>query len=219
MPEAEAAVSLPEGETGIPALDATNRLSDRLQAAMLGAETDVLTECKNRSALDKIINTFQPRSDLAIVFIDLASFKSINDTYGHNVGDTVLKQLALKLKELFRVAAEEDLLFRYGGDEFVLICTLHPNKQPTTLDDLVAHIQQRLESISIQITLADGCTTSPTTADYGIVTHQHANKQAQFDLSDLIRQADAKMYIYKNTRKARANEENGLAPTQQPTTS
>ena len=57
------------------------------------------------------------RYKLAVFFLDLNSFKPINDTYGHEVGDLVLERVAERLKTLFR---ESDLLARAGGDEFVV---------------------------------------------------------------------------------------------------
>ena len=56
-------------------------------------------------------------SKLALFFLDLNSFKPINDTYGHEVGDLVLKHVADRLKTLFR---ESDLMARAGGDEFII---------------------------------------------------------------------------------------------------
>lgn len=57
--------------------------------------------------------------NLACLVIDIDNFKQINDTYGHEVGDLVLKDLAEKLKETFK--REEDIVARFGGEEFVVL--------------------------------------------------------------------------------------------------
>jgi diguanylate cyclase (GGDEF)-like protein len=57
--------------------------------------------------------------NLACLVVDIDNFKQINDTYGHEVGDLVLKDLAEKLKETFK--REEDIVARFGGEEFVVL--------------------------------------------------------------------------------------------------
>jgi diguanylate cyclase (GGDEF)-like protein/PAS domain S-box-containing protein len=84
---------------------------------------DMLTEIPNRTLLmDKLngaialMNT-QP-GNAALLFIDIDHFKKINDTYGHNVGDTVIKQVAYRIEE---VIGEREMLARIGGDKFVVM--------------------------------------------------------------------------------------------------
>ena len=89
------------------------------------ARHDSLTDLPNRYMFNEIINNEILRSKreeniFAIVFIDLDGFKNINDYYGHNVGDELLVQSAERFKHEVR---ETDYLFRFGGDEFVMILT------------------------------------------------------------------------------------------------
>lgn len=72
---------------------------------------------------------------LCLLFIDLDFFKMINDNFGHPVGDEVLKQFAISLKNAVR---ESDLIFRYGGDEFTIIL-------PETSKDDAIKIAQRIK--------------------------------------------------------------------------
>ena len=84
---------------------------------------DALTGALNRRALDLILNSqFQvakiTNKPLSIALIDIDDFKMINDTYGHIIGDCVLKRLAQELKRSIR---DVDLIFRYGGEEFLIL--------------------------------------------------------------------------------------------------
>ena len=86
---------------------------------------DVLTQLPNRNFL----NEFVPRvlaqarrqdQPVAFLFIDLDGFKPINDLYGHDAGDALLKEVALRMQSIVR---ETDLVVRLGGDEFLMILT------------------------------------------------------------------------------------------------
>jgi diguanylate cyclase (GGDEF)-like protein len=99
-------------------LAVTNR---RLQEAAL---TDVLTGFPNRRyAIERFQQEWQAsnrsKRPLACMVIDIDNFKSINDTYGHDVGDVVLKQTAQAIKSGLRA---QDVICRTGGDEFLVIC-------------------------------------------------------------------------------------------------
>ena len=78
---------------------------------------DALTGLYNRSAYDFMRHDLD-MSRNALLLVDLDKFKSVNDTYGHDVGDLVLKRVAEVLRYSFR---STDLVFRLGGDEFVVI--------------------------------------------------------------------------------------------------
>ncbi|ABZ75621.1 diguanylate cyclase [Shewanella halifaxensis HAW-EB4] len=86
------------------------------------ANHDYLTGLKNRTGLDTgvdySIKALSYGRKLAIFFIDLNKFKVLNDTLGHDVGDEILKEAALRIKESVRV---NDAVYRFGGDEFVVI--------------------------------------------------------------------------------------------------
>jgi diguanylate cyclase (GGDEF)-like protein len=87
------------------------------------AYCDTLTKLPNRRSLDEKISYIMLRSQrsqkyCALVFIDLDNFKPLNDTYGHNVGDLLLIEVANRLKNNIR---KLDAVARIGGDEFVII--------------------------------------------------------------------------------------------------
>ena len=88
------------------------------------AYTDALTGVPNRRAFNTLINTnfeFAKRANqpLTIVMVDVDGFKSLNDQYGHITGDKALRAVA---KHLTRLVRARDVVARYGGDEFVIIC-------------------------------------------------------------------------------------------------
>ena len=94
------------------------------------ASHDSLTGLYNRSAFEKFRQEL-PLEDMALLLIDVDHFKTVNDTYGHDVGDRALRAVAAILRESFR---SEDLVCRIGGDEFAVIMA-HAGKE---LRDLIA---------------------------------------------------------------------------------
>ena len=86
------------------------------------ANYDTLTELPNRgyfqSQLEEAVKRAQRRDGLALMYFDIDRFKRINDTYGHDTGDQVIRMFAQRVRALLR---ESDFLARLGGDEFVLI--------------------------------------------------------------------------------------------------
>lgn len=97
-------------------------VSDRERFQFL-ANTDALTECLNRRALVEKLRDELDRAErynhrLSVLMVDLDHFKSINDSFGHLVGDAVLRQMGELLREQARTV---DVVARYGGEEFVIV--------------------------------------------------------------------------------------------------
>lgn len=85
------------------------------------AEIDPLTKILNRRALEEKIKDINPyENSMCVMMIDIDKFKNINDTYGHGVGDEVLKELVTVVQKQIR---QYDIFARWGGEEFVLIVT------------------------------------------------------------------------------------------------
>ena len=113
------------------------------------ATHDELTGLANRVLLKDRLNTavaFHQRQSLgmAVLFIDLDGFKNINDTYGHDVGDELLQQVAVRLQGCVR---SSDTVVRFGGDEFVLLLTgLHsPNEAAYVAEKVLRLMQKEFE--------------------------------------------------------------------------
>ncbi len=117
-------------KTSINALVLNERLRDEIimhqqtkQRLHAMATNDSLTELSNRRSLFNRLTTLIKEAHrytrrFAVIFIDLDDFKRINDAYGHETGDMVLKEVARRLKEQTR---EVDIIARLGGDEFVIV--------------------------------------------------------------------------------------------------
>jgi len=120
------------------------------------ASRDSLTGLFNRSRLQQIEKSKNSIfSDITILFIDLDNFKSINDTWGHNAGDVIIKEFA----ELIRkVARPTDIPIRLGGDEFIIIL---PQTDSEGASQLAERIQKQLKSqIGFKAALAEVLTES-----------------------------------------------------------
>ncbi len=101
------------------------RIKDINEKLRLLSITDELTGLYNRRRLyeefdREIVSSERYKKSLSIILIDIDNFKSINDRYGHNIGDLVLKQFADILKSKLR---STDIIGRWGGEEFIVVCT------------------------------------------------------------------------------------------------
>ncbi len=159
------------------------------------SQTDALTGLDNRRYLnERIDEMFQHAQRLnepfSLVMCDLDKFKSVNDTYGHQAGDEVLKQLAAILKE---EAREIDRVGRYGGEEFMLLLP------GTVLDAAVTFAERVRKRIAGNTFTFDGGTLQRT-ASFGVSGWPHPG----IDDSDaLVRTADDALYVAKETGRDR----------------
>jgi len=107
------------------------------------AHYDVLTDLPNRALfreqLDQALKAVQRGEQLAVLYIDIDEFKSVNDALGHPVGDELLKAVAGRLRGCLRAT---DFVARLGGDEFAVIQTRV--RQPSDTTDLVARIYRAI---------------------------------------------------------------------------
>ena len=104
----------------------TQQLKHKQEQLIFLSEHDPLTNLVNRRAFDKalenaIVKANRTQCKLAIFFIDLDDFKSVNDTFGHEAGDAILVEVASRITAAIR---ESDFVGRFGGDEFVICLDL-----------------------------------------------------------------------------------------------
>ncbi|WP_165442902.1 sensor domain-containing diguanylate cyclase [Senegalia massiliensis] len=144
---------------------------------------DSLTGLYNRDYFIKRLQ--EKKSHFSFIIIDLDKFKFINDTYGHMMGDEVLKIFAKKFKKTF---GEEQILARYGGDEFVGIINI---KDKNKLDEKI----NRLKNIFREPILIDDSYVK-IEFSYGI-SFSFNNK----NINNLFKTADRKMYKNKETKR------------------
>ncbi len=174
-------------------LDDISRLRQSEERLSYLAHHDALTGTANRTFLlswfDKVKTALEQDEQLALLFIDLDRFKPINDSFGHGVGDEVLRVLAARLQT--QIDANE-LVARIGGDEFVMIW-----RRPVTETALMARAEQLLTRLKAPMQVA-GYELS-VGASIGISFYPEQG----LELDTLLRYADTAMYeakTYSNTR-------------------
>ena len=155
---------------------------------------DPLTNLYNRRYLDETLARELHRADrsgtsVSVLMMDIDGFKTFNDTYGHDAGDTALRQVAGTLREHVRV---EDVVCRYGGEEFVVVAGVDAAEAANRAEHLraaISHIQLDWH----------GQLLGAITASFGVATYPaHASSQ-----DDLVRAADAALYDAKNNGRDR----------------
>jgi diguanylate cyclase (GGDEF)-like protein len=158
------------------------------EAARAEAQTDPLTGLANRRALEQattsVLGIYQQLGDVtAILFIDIDHFKRVNDTFGHAVGDQVLRRVADTLRERIR---QGDFLARYGGEEFVIALS------GATTEDAVI-IAESLRRRMAEVDFRDLCGELPVRISVGVAAATGPVAEAEA----LISSADAAMYEAK----------------------
>ena len=125
-----------------------NDIYDKNEAAQMlikhQADHDALTDLLNRGSYDRILDLYlsnQKESPFALILVDVDVFKSVNDTYGHAVGDKILKRVANLLLTTFRSI---DYVCRIGGDEFAIIMVEMTPDLSYTIKEKVAAINEQL---------------------------------------------------------------------------
>ena len=152
--------------------------------------TDALTGTRNRRFFDEVIGRELQRhrrykTPLSIVFIDVDKFKAINDTLGHETGDRVLRDVAGFLLRNFR---EADYVFRWGGDEFLLLITCHEAEAVRRATD----VQRAFAASDLVADLPGGVGLS-----FGSVEVPNETT----DIMPLVQAADERMYADKKRRQ------------------
>lgn len=162
------------------------------------SQHDHLTGLLNRRAMKKLLNyelnmlrNSKINGSLVLILGDIDNFKKINDTFGHNVGDIVLKELAGVLKRVFR---KNDLLCRWGGEEFVIVL-------PSTKAEFIHIIKDRILSNVSSIKLPN---KNPVTATFGMIICPNGTKTT---IEELVERADELLYLGKKNGKDRIEME------------
>ena len=155
------------------------RRSERLRHA---AEHDPLTGLLNRGAYDVLSSDYTDHT--ALLLIDVDHFKEVNDTYGHDIGDAVLKKVASLLTSAFRAS---DYPCRIGGDEFAVIMT-------GITPDLSHVIEDKIAQLTKGLSESDG-KVPPVTLSIGIAFSEELRDRGD-DLT-VFKAADRALYTIK----------------------
>ena len=169
----------------------TRELQDKSEILKYQAEHDALTKLPNRLLfLDRLQQALKharrKKQTVSILFLDLDRFKEVNDTYGHEAGDKLLKHVTARLKESVR---EEDTVARLGGDEFtVILQNLTQREVVKVVDKIMNNMQTpfHISDIELFITFSIGISNYPDDGDTSEI---------------LLRNADTAMYKAKDSGK------------------
>jgi len=168
---------------------AITTLAARMVAAQSDASTDLLTDLPNRSSIIgalfiEVERSLRYRRPLAVAFADIDHFKTINDTYGHEAGDVVLRGVAEILRQNIRAS---DRAGRYGGEEFMLMLPETSVGEAAVLADKL-----RLLVGGSRFEMPDG-TLVNVTISIGVT----GGIGDRLRVDELVREADAAMYSAK----------------------
>lgn len=151
------------------------------------AHTDPLTGLGNRRTLEQTLQTWElEKTPFSVMSVDVDFFKQVNDTYGHDVGDRVLQQLAQHMRDCAR---EEDVFCRVGGEEFLILL-------PRTAQHVAQQVAERLRQ---QVAQADMAPVRHVTISVGIA---HWPGSA-LDVAQVMKFADEMLYRAKRQGRNR----------------
>lgn len=169
---------------------------------------DVLTHLPNRRLLDdrlhQVLSTSKRHGGYsALMFLDLDNFKSLNDSYGHALGDALLVDAAARLKKCVR---EMDTVARFGGDEFVILISELGNTQTESTEQALAIAEKIRQALSHPYILqaqqaanAGSSITHQSTVSMGVAVF--SSEQAHQE--DIFKWADVAMYQAKDEGRNR----------------
>jgi len=165
------------------------------------ATIDALTQCYNRRELNRLIelhvsNARRYGKDLSVIMFDLDHFKQINDDYGHQAGDEVLKHIAETIRFKIR---KGDYLARYGGEEFIIVL---PDTAISKATDMAERIRKSVEHTE---TITADAIVIRATASFGVASLAEDSSE-----HCLLAAVDAMLY------KAKHNGRNTIASAWQP---
>lgn len=144
---------------------------------------DSLTKLLNRRSFDLMMKYRDCKKSITVIYIDVNDFKQINDLYGHEEGDRVLKSVADVLRQTLR---REDHIYRVGGDEFVITASIRDEKE----------VKRVLDNIKTKISEDEYLKRFHVTLGIGYAVDGKIN-----DLKTMIKEADNWMYTDKQKKK------------------
>ncbi|AZY95599.1 sensor domain-containing diguanylate cyclase (plasmid) [Paracoccus sp. Arc7-R13] len=180
-------------------LRARNALQGQTRALELLASRDELTGLLNRRAATHSIQTLiaaadEAETDVTVLLLDIDRFKAINDNYGHDAGDNVLRQLGAALQSTVRL---HEVVGRYGGEEFILAIAAN--------DELAARsLNQRVHAAAASVS-GPG---APVTVSVGLCRRFRSDAPV---LQEVVKAADRALYKAKASgRNCSIIEQNGI---------
>jgi len=176
----------------------------KLQADLQNqALTDPLTGLMNRGAFDDAVNVAvghgrRQADQFALLMLDLDNFKAVNDSLGHHTGDALLREVGRRLTGVVRTT---DSVSRLGGDEFAILTG------PGMSAEAAHALAQKVTDAFV-----DPCTVGDSDVPVGASVGVAVFPAHGTDGDELLRNADAAMYLAKRTKRGHAMYRNGLPP-------
>ncbi|MCO5131269.1 MAG: PleD family two-component system response regulator [Xanthobacteraceae bacterium] len=174
----------------------TDHLRDNVQHSIEAAITDALTGLHNRRYMETHLGTLGEQASsrgksLALMMLDIDFFKAVNDTYGHEAGDEVLREFAVRIRKSIRGI---DLACRYGGEEFVIV-------MPETDMQVAGMVAERLRrAIAAEPFVIDkGARQIQVTISVGLAALERRGEP----MTDILKRADLALYRAKHDGRNR----------------
>lgn len=146
-------------------------------------QTDPLTQLPNRNKVElRYAEMLDRKHSVSLLLVDIDHFKAVNDTHGHNAGDNVLRQVANMLQSELR---DEDIIGRWGGEEFVILLA---DTSPEQAFEVAQKLRERLASM----TASTGSLSLKVTASFGV-----SHTEVERPLVDILARADDALYQAK----------------------
>jgi len=167
------------------------------------AQTDRLTQVANRIKLDETLSNCQHNHLryghlFSIIMVDVDHFKDVNDTHGHLVGDTILREIADLLR---RGSRANDVIGRWGGEEFLIVC--NDTDGAGTLI-LAEHLRRKIAAHRFD-------KAGTVTASFGVAQYREG-----MEIEELVRRADNALYRAKEGRNRVEADDSALPPEEPP---
>ena len=161
------------------------------------ANTDGLTGLLNKRYFDRVLTVLEQHSQpFALFYMDLDRFKPVNDTYGHDVGDELLKGVAQRLQGCIR---SRDYAFRLGGDEFALLLL-----GPMTQETCARKMDMICEMIAVPYEIDGNAVSVGASCGYALYPAE------SIDVQQVCYIADQRMYENKQKNHARQDGTEGI---------
>jgi diguanylate cyclase len=181
--------------------DKIEALERNLESAIRDSTIDALTGVANRKSFETVIrkiagDAMNSGDDLSLLMIDIDHFKRVNDTWGHQTGDTVLRHLAQTVQQAVRGG---DHVARYGGEEFAVIL---PRTDARSAVNVAENIRKALAREPLQLDLNPPMT--PITVSIGAACYEPGDP-----LADWVGRTDAALYHAKNEGRNRVELDRG----------
>ncbi|RXJ99556.1 hypothetical protein CRU98_05885 [Arcobacter sp. CECT 8986] len=136
-----------------------SKYNEKIYTLEQKAMTDELTTAYNKSAITSILKYWLQMQDFCLIIFDIDYFKNINDTYGHYIGDCILKDLTKVIKSSLH---KDDILGRFGGEEFIILLD---DRSDNNIENIANRIRKKImsstfnyEELHINITISLGVT-------------------------------------------------------------